>query len=556
MKTLKLLTLLCIISLTSCGVVKEEDSCLIVACQVNTGAGSTTPTPTVSSPGTALFYSRLNSLTLSGTCVEGATVSLSGSDSQTMTCSGGAFSFTVNNTADGNYPYSITQTVDNVASSAVVRAWVRDTTAPTAPVISTPTTNPYSSGESSFNLTGTCEAGSTVTLSDGATTSTKTCTNNTYNFTISKTADGTYSYSLTQTDLATNTSAQTSFQWTRNGSNPPPTITVPSVNPYYSNQNSVSISGACNGTNTVYLGGFEQDSTTCGSSTYSFTPGSLLDGIFNFSVAQSNGSLSAWVTGQWIRDTIVPLGPVFYGNNPLTSGDSTLSLMGTCEEGATVTLVSPSSQTTCSGGLFSFPISSCSGNCDYTIYQTDKAGNQSANSSFTWVKDPSMLPTPVITSPTAYTVYNSASSLTINGTCTGSNLVKIRGDVLATDVTGGSLTKTCSSSLFTFTVNKSTDGTYQLFVVQADPTSESESATASRIWVRDTVNPSPLVITNPTTATYEAGGDLFISGNCEENATIVLTGSSTNLSATCVQGYFSFVVPKASDGSYSFTLCS
>lgn len=555
MKITNILFSLLFITLSSCGVVKEEESCALISCQVNTGSGSTTPTPSITSPAATVFYSKQNTLSLSGNCVNGAIVNLSGAGSQTLTCGGSAFQFTVTNTSDGSYPYAITQTVDGVTSSAALRAWVRDTIKPSSPSITTPSMNPYTSGESSFNLSGSCENGGTVTLLEGVTTTSKSCVNNSFSFIILKADDGAFTYSLTQTDLASNISNPSSFQWTRNGSNPPPTIILPSVNPFFSNLSTLSISGACSGQSTVYLGGFLQDSTVCGNSSYIFQTTASLDGVYNFSVAQNNGTLSSWVTGQWIRDTLVPVNPVFYGNNPFTSGDSTLSLNGNCEEGARVTLVSPFSQTTCSNGLFTFPITeNCSESCNYTTYQSDKAGNQSSNTIFTWVKDVSMLTTPLITSPTAYTVYSSDSSLIINGTCTGSNLVKIRGDVIASEVTGGNLTKTCSSNIFSFTVNKSIDGTYQLSIVQADPVSESESATASRIWVRDTIAPTALSITNPVGTTYTAGGDLFISGNCEENATIILSGSSTNLSTTCGQGYFSLIVPKTSDGSYSFTL--
>jgi hypothetical protein len=137
---------------------------------------STAPSaPTITAPASAPQYSNGNTLAINGTCTAGLTVRLSGASSQTVTCTGGGtFAFTVNKTDDGTYNFSVVQTNSVGTSPAATTSWVRDTVAPPAQTLATPTVNPYTSAAGTVVLSGSCEVAATMTLG-GAESGSMTC---------------------------------------------------------------------------------------------------------------------------------------------------------------------------------------------------------------------------------------------------------------------------------------------------------------------------------------------------------------------------------------------
>ncbi|MBX3566405.1 MAG: putative Ig domain-containing protein, partial [Sphingomonas sp.] len=150
--------------------------------------------------------------TLSGTAEAGATVTITigGATGGTVTASGGgAWSFTTAPLADGAYAVTATASdaVGNVSPASATRTFTVDTTAPAAPVVTAPA-NGSTNADNRPTITGTAEAGATVTVViDGATAGTTTATGGTWSFTAATLADGTHTVRAIAADAVGNASA-------------------------------------------------------------------------------------------------------------------------------------------------------------------------------------------------------------------------------------------------------------------------------------------------------------------------------------------------------------
>lgn len=167
--------------------------------------------PTIAIPGSTPHYSNSDTLTISGMCMSGFTVTISGDASETQTCANSTYSFSVLKALDGLYSFQITQSGDTGTTSAgAPLVWVKKTSV-APPTITSPTATPFASAQATLTVVGGCETGSTVTLSgDGA--GSMTCASSLFVFNVPKIADGDYSFVLTQTDRAGNT-ASSNLLW-------------------------------------------------------------------------------------------------------------------------------------------------------------------------------------------------------------------------------------------------------------------------------------------------------------------------------------------------------
>jgi hypothetical protein len=154
-------------------------------------AASGPAAPVITLPAANPHYSNTANLTLSGTCIAGFRVDLTGSDTQDMICTGGGtFSFSIVQGTPGSYNFSVTQTdsVDALTSGAATRSWVYDTDLPATPGVSSPAAATTYTNLDTFAITGTCETGATVNLTGGDTQNVG-CPAGTYTFNIGKTSD-------------------------------------------------------------------------------------------------------------------------------------------------------------------------------------------------------------------------------------------------------------------------------------------------------------------------------------------------------------------------------
>ncbi len=516
---------------------------------------------TITNPASSPYSSSNANLSVSGTCETDAKVNVSGDATAVTNCTAGSFTFTINKSVDGTYNFSLNQTDAALNSSAsVTLQWLKTSTAPAAPVITSPTPNPYTSSESSITIAGTCISSMAVEMSGDA-TGTTTCINGAFQFPVSKASDGSYQFNFRQMNSENVYSSAATFTWIRDTSPPAaPTITTPATNPFYSNQNTLTISGGCVSGNKVSISGdtSSTDTTCTAGNTYSFTVNKSSDASYSFQLTQSDasGNVSPTTSLTWIRDTLSPAAltittPI---NNPYASSDNSVTLAGACEAAASISVSgAETTSATCTGsGTYSVSLSQTSdGTYHYTLKQTDRAGNVSADLLFTWNRTTALPFTPVITVPAVSPYISNNNSVTITATCDigyspSQSVVTLSGDATAT--------QTCHSSPVSFVVPKSTDGSYQFQVKQTNPNNSTDSAYATQQWIRDTAAPAAPTLTSPASSPYTASGNLTIQGGCEANATVSLSGDATQSTACNAGGTYSFTVNKSVDASYQFSI--
>lgn len=332
-----------------------------------------------------------------------------------------------------------------------------------------------------------------------------------------------------------------------------PTVTMPVSLNALTNAN-LTISGGCETGATVSLEGDDAQTTTCVSSQYNFAVSKTLSGNYFLDVSQANSAGgSGKVSLSWVLDNNIPAEIVITSplNNPFTSGNSTLSISGQCETGATVAISgSHTATTSCGGGTFSFIgiTQNTDGAYNYSLNQVDLAQNSSVPVVFTWVRDTTIPPTPTITNFNDNPHYTNFSPLVISGGCVASNTVHVA-------ASGVSLANTMCGASGTYTINvpKGVDGTYTLSVYQIDATTLIDSASYDFQWIYDTQVPSVPVITSPTSSPVTTSSILVIAGSCENNATVNLTGNG-NQSVVCISQSFTFSVSQSVDGTYSYAI--
>ncbi|NBX18786.1 MAG: LamG domain-containing protein, partial [Proteobacteria bacterium] len=311
-------------------------------------------------------------------------------------CSGSnTFSYTSAATsADGTYKFTLYQenTSTGIVSASTVFTWVRDTSAPSAPTVTTPSVSPYTSG-GNLSLSGGCENNATVNLS-GASTQSTVCSNNSYAFLVIQSVDSTYNFALSQTDRAGNVSTSISRQWIRSTAvDPAPTITSPSVSPYSSKDRTLILAGGCITGRTVTLGGAGVTASdvvnpagslaqACVSSAYSFTISKSTDGTFALALVQGNSNSAGL---NWTVDSVAP-------NTTLTSTPAATNL----QSDSVFTFSSDDATATFQCSLDSAPFSTCLSGVKYaltngthslSVRAVDALGNfDPSPASYTWTQ--------------------------------------------------------------------------------------------------------------------------------------------------------------------------
>ncbi|QEL92840.1 hypothetical protein D9621_21040 [Azospirillum brasilense] len=235
-------------------------------------------------------------------------------------------------------------------STAGTQSLVIDTTAPSTPAV----TSAALTKNATPTLTGTAEAGSTVTVTVGGATYTTTATNGTWSINLATetptagslalNANGANPVSATATDAAGNISAPGTQSLTIDTTNP----NAPVITTTLSNSATPTISGTAEAgsTVTVTVGGATY-TTTATNGTWSIdlatetpTAGSLAlnaNGANPVSATATDaaGNISAPGTQSLTIDTTNPNAPVI---TTTLSNSATPTITGTAEAGATVTV--------------------------------------------------------------------------------------------------------------------------------------------------------------------------------------------------------------------------
>ncbi|MCU6188461.1 BapA prefix-like domain-containing protein [Enterobacter bugandensis] len=556
-----------------------------------------------------LLYTNDGTPTLTGTGEPGATVivSIDGTPSGAPVTiqSDGSWSWTAGTTLpDGQYAFTVSSSdpAGNISGSSAPVSVTVDTVAPADP-------GNMSLPDEGTPLTGTGEAGSIITVTNGTTVigTGVVGSDGSFSIALSPAQLDPTTLTVTATDAAGNASADVPFIVTDSPLELPqvPVITaiVDDVDPVTgdvkgktTNDTTPTLTGTAEAGSviTIYQDGSTTPLTTVtadGSGNWSYTPAALGEGLHTFEVtatlngATSGRSPAASVTVDLtapgtptIGSVIDDVGPV---TGPLTSGqttnDSQPTLTGTGAVGDTISIynngVLLDSVVVGNTGTWSYTTPALpEGSNVLTIRETDPAGNQSGPSADFTIVVVSISTTPVITSVTD-NVGNTATPVasgsetndatpTLSGTADANSIVTIFDGatqiaVVTADGTGAwSFTPETAlvEGPHAFTV-QATDPQGNLSLVSA-PWSVVVDLTAPTVPTLDTVSDNvPGGVTGNLTSGQATNDNTpTISGTGQAGSTIYIMNNGTQLGTTTVDvnGNWSFTpTTPLDDGSYS-----
>ncbi len=503
----------------------------------NITLGILPPAPTVTAPANGALTNSVAQNIIGG-CETGATVNITGDvvgGPISGACAGSLYNISVTLTAlNGIKNYSVSQTNTAGASPSTARTLNLDSTAPSAPTITSPM-NGALTNLTAQTVTGACETGATVSLTGNITGGplTAACTASMYSRAVTLTGgDGAKSISATQTDPAGNTSAATMISITLDQTAPTaPTITSPS-NGTLTNLTAQTIVGACETGALVSVSGAITGSpvtTSCVGSVYSRAVTlTAANGSKSISVNQTDvaGNLSASSNISITLDNMAPTAPTIAtpANGSFTN-QTAQTLTGACETGATVNLSgnftgSPTS-TTCMASNYSTPVTITAGDGSKTITvsQTDVAGNTSVNTNSVFTLDTVVSPI-TITFPVNGSFTNDRFPVVTGGSCEPGALITITGSLVMTYTT----TCTAGGTYSRPTTYLFGDGSKTVTVRQTDLAGNISTTTSVTV-TYDTVAPAAPTITAPTNGITTNSVSQTVTGACETNATVSISGA-------------------------------
>ncbi|OFZ00504.1 MAG: hypothetical protein A2Z97_12940 [Bdellovibrionales bacterium GWB1_52_6] len=347
------------------------------------------PVPVIFLPGFNPAYEKASEVTISGSCSSGHTVELSGGAVQSTACTDEKFAFLIPLSSDGVFDFQLLQrNAAGTASSGVIQTIIRDTIAPAAPIVLSPPSNKFTSGDTVLNISGTCEHGATVAITAGLSEAVL-CSDGKFAFNSSQSLDGSYLFTITQTDSVGNVSLPTTIEWTRNTVLPTtPTITSPLVNPYVSSSSLLLISGACTDDHTVSLRGSGSGAQPCVGMQYSFAVEIAVDGIYSFEILQTSATNveSGSAVLQWTRDTTLP--EVILERTPAVVSllnEATFSFSANKAESIFQCRLDSAQFANCVSPIVYSGIEN--GTHRFEILATDSLGNSSATLAYNWQQE-------------------------------------------------------------------------------------------------------------------------------------------------------------------------
>ncbi len=526
---------------------------------------------------------------------------------------GGAWSFTATTLAEGAHALRVTVTdaAGNVSGSTTASIVV-DTTPPAAVTLTAsnnngttpvPIANNGSTNDNTPALTGTAEAGSRVTITDGTTVlgSVTAGSNGQWSFVTPTLADGAHTLSVTATDAVGNTSAPTTVTLTVD-TTAPAAVTNLAINDNVGTIQGDLANGAVTDDNTPTLRGTAEagatvivyDGTTAlGSVTagadgaWSFTTAALSNGVHPLSVtvrdALGNTS-AASATVSITVDTVAPTASTLQIVNDVTgtvvanggaTNDSTPTLSGTTEAGSRVTIYDGTTvlgtATAGTGGAWSFTSPTLlAGTHALSVTVTDAAGNVSGSTAATVIVD-----TTAPAAVTALTVSNNNGSTPVtipNGGVTNDNtpLLSGSGEVGAriSVYEGATLLGTTtvgSNGQWSLISPTLASGAHTLTVTATDAAGNVSPGVNATLTI-DTTAPaaSTLVITNDSvtpTVTVPSGGATrdttpVLSGTAEAGALVRIFDGATLLGSVTAStgGAWSFTTATLTQGAHALNV--
>ncbi len=471
----------------------QADNISDVSNSVTVTLDNTAPVAPVITPPTTLTNE--NTITITGTTVEGSTVTLTQNDialtPTIITSSDGTWSVDVTLIKGANtFTATATDQAGNISDVSNSVTVTLDNTAPVAPVITPPTTL---TNENTITITGTTVEGSTVTLTqnDNVLTSTVTIdSDGTWSVDVTL-IQGANTFTATATDQADNIS-DVSNSVTVTLDNAAPIITLTGANPQTIES----------GADYTELGATTDDGSdvSVDSSAYRNVVGTYI-----ITYTATDGTNQATVTRTVnVVDTTAPVAPVITSPTTLTN-ENTITITGTTVEGSTVTLtqndnVLTSTVTIDSDGIWSVDVTLIQGANTFTATATDQAGN---------ISD--------VSNSVTVTLDNAAPIITL----TGANPQTIESGADYTEL--GATTDDGSEVSVDSSAYRNVVGTYIITYTATDGTNQ---ATATRtVNVVDTTAPI-ITLTGANPQTIELGVDYTELGATTDDGSVVSVDSS------------------------------
>jgi Bacterial Ig domain len=439
---------------------------------------------------------------------------------------------------------TVTDPAGNKVTAPVTLA--PDTTAPLAPTINpTPATNT----NPLIPITGTCEPGATVTLSVAGQTLTGLCsTTGTYSITpTSPLPIGTNPVTATQKDPSGNVSPLASGTVPVAAAPDTTAPLAPTINPTPATNTNplIPITGTCEPGATVTLSVAGQTLTgPCSpTGTYTITPNSPLPiGTNPVTATQKDAAgnvsplASSTVPVVSGADTTPPLAPTI-NSGPATNTNPTPTITGTCEPGATVTvLIAGQTLTGPCSATGTYAVTPTSplpvGTNPATVTQKDAAGNVSPLASGT---------IPVVSGDTS-----APSAPTINPIKSTDPTVTGKGEpgatIKLTDASGNPIV--CTNA----PVIVAADGTYSCTLVTPLPTGTKVTATQTDP-AGNVSGPANTTVTDPANTGVSAAPtvnpvntkDAVVTGKGIPGSAITVTGATCTNAPIVVAGDGSWV---------------
>ncbi|MHB8876819.1 MAG: Ig-like domain-containing protein [Myxococcaceae bacterium] len=536
----------------------------------NLSAPSNTNTFTVdtSSPAAPVVLapadgSRTNSTTpaVTGTAEANSTVSiyLDGALAGTASADGsGSFSFTPTVAlAPGAHTVSATcaDAAGNTSGASATSTFTVDTAAPQAPVVTSP-----ADGASTGALpviTGTAEAGSTVTVTlDGTVAGTATAdSSGAWTFTPGAAlSGGSHTVSATASDEAGNTSAPSATNTFTVVLTPPPAPVLTSPSAGSSTQDTTpafSGTAAAGATVTVSVDGQVVCTTTATSAgVFSCTPSaSLAEGAHVATAAASNlaGSSAESAPVQFRIDTTPPLTPTVVGPADGSRTGATPTVTGTAEPGSTVTVLIDGASigtTTVQGdGTWSLVVPAALSSGAHAVFATatDEAGNASLPSNTNTFTVDLAAGAPVVSAPADNSFVSTATPL-IQGTAPAGSTVTVTIDgvvaCVATATSAGAFSCTPAAPL--------AEGSHAVTATIPDGGGGTRSSNTNTFTV-DLAAPGAPVVVAPANGSTTTDTTPAISGTAEPYTTVLvfIDGAQVGTATADAGGAWSLDAPTA-----------
>jgi cysteine-rich repeat protein len=498
--------------------------------------------------------------TLTGTGIPGATVTV-GLDSTTVctavvdatghwTCTIAAVAL-----ADGTHTLQATQSDASGVSAPTTQTFVIDTGAPSAPAITGPQDGAVLSTSQPV-ITGTAEAGSTVTVSDGNTVICTAIADAQGHWSCAPSAplaDGSHILTATATDAAGNTSPLSNQVHVTidNVAPQPPVVTNPANGSTVGPPAVLTGTAEPGSTVTVTEGGTvvctavadPSGSWTCVPSVpFTDGPHTLLT-----TATDAGGNTSAPSTDTFTVDHNIPVTPAITGPSAgSTLPSSPASITGTATAGTTVVVSidgDPLCTTTVSAqGTWSCPLGTLvlpEGVYEVQAVDLNSSGAASAPASEHFTIDSTPPASPVVTSPANGTTVGPPGSVSGQAEPGSTVTVTLDGQVLCTTVASAGGTWTCPVA------GTLGDGAHTVTATATDAAGNTSLAPGTSTFAVSSGLPPAPTITGPANGSETGTVPSTISGTGVpgDTVTVTLDGQTVCVAQIDSNGRWSCVVP-------------